>query len=332
MERLETLVASRTVKMVARDYDVLTPLLNGDVQPEGIELRIDRAASIGAFREEETFQAGEMSFSQYVRRLDAGDDDIIGLPVFLMRGFRQRCFFTRRGSGLSSFQELRGKRVGTNGWPDSGNTWSRSLLRAEGVGIDEIDWFVGPIDGVTDQALGHRFSTDGLPGNVQAAPEGKSLVGMVAAGELDAMMVPWPPRNFYEPDSPVVRLLPDYQRAEEEYARRVGFCPTHHILGVRASVLEEDPWIAGSLFRAFEEARKLTEERRWVLTDASPWLLPDLERTAEILGRDWQANGVSGNEAVIETFCAELHAQGITGQRIALEAVFAEFQRLTSSS
>jgi 4,5-dihydroxyphthalate decarboxylase len=155
---------------------------------------------------------------------------------------------------------------------------------------------------------------------------------MLVAGELDAMMVPWPPNNFYEPDSPVVRLLPDYQRAEEEYARRVGFCPTHHILGVRASVLEEAPWVADSLFRAFEQARVLTEERRWVLTDTSPWLLPDLERTAEILGRDWQANGIAGNEAVIDTFAGEMHAQGITGRRIALDEVFARFEGLVSAT
>ena len=325
-------MANRTIKLVTRDYDVITPLLSGDVTPEGIDLHLDRASPIGAFREEASFQAGEMSFSQYLRRLDAGESDIIGLPVFLMRGFRQRCFFTRRGSDLSTFQDLRGKRVGTNGWPDSGNTWSRSLLRAEGVGIDEVDWFVGPIDGVTDQALGHRFSTDGLPANVQAAPEGESLVGMLVAGDLDAMMVPWPPRSFYEPDSPVVRLLPDYQQAEEEYARQVGFCPTHHILGVRASVLDEAPWIAGSLFQAFEQARKLTEERRRVLADTSPWLLADLERTHEILGRDWQANGVEGNEAVIDTFCEEIHAQGITRQRIPTEAVFSDFARLASAA
>lgn len=320
---------SRTLKLVARDYDVITPLLTGDVVPEGIDLEIDRVSSIGAFRTDESFQAGEMSFSGYLRHLDSGGTEIVGLPIFLMRGFRQRCFFVRRGSEPSSFSDLRGKRIGTNGWPDSGNTWSRSLLRAEGVDIEEIEWVVGPIDGVVDETFGHRVSSAGLPAHAQVAPDGETLVGMLVAGALDALMMPWPPQSFYQPDSPVVRLLPDYRQEEEEYARRVGFCPTHHILGVRATVLEEDPWIAASLFRAFEEARKLSEQRRLVLADTSPWLPADLERAVEILGPDWQANGVDGNEAVIDAFCEEMHAQGITQQRITKEAAFERFTSLS---
>jgi 4,5-dihydroxyphthalate decarboxylase len=325
-------MADRTIRLIARDYDVITPLLSGDVGPEGVDLEIDRATPIGAFRDDASFQAGEMSFSQYLRRLDAGDTEIVGLPVFLMRGFRQRCFFVRRGSELSSFQDLHSRRIGTNGWPDSGNTWSRALLRAEGVPIEEIEWVVGPIDGMVDEAFGHRVSSDGLPPHARVAPEGETLVGMLAAGALDALMMPWPPQSFYEPDAPVVRLLRDYRSAEEEYARKVGFCPTHHILGVRASVLDEDPWVAGSLFQAFEQARTLAEQRRLVLADTSPWLLADLERAAEILGPDWQANGVAGNEAVIDAFCEEMHAQGITRQRIKLAEVFARFETLTSHS
>lgn len=325
-------MAGRTINFVTRDYDVVMPLLAGDVVPDGIDLRLDRSTPIGAFRTDESFQAGEMSFSQYLRRLDAGDRDIIGLPIFLMRGFRQRCFFVRRGSDLDSFQDLKSKRIGTNGWPDSGNTWSRALLRAEGVNIDEIDWFVGPIDGVVDEAFGHRASSEDLPANVRVAPEGATLVDMLASGALDALMMPWPPQSFHEPDGQVVRLLRDYQRAEEDYARQVGFCPTHHIVGVRASVLEQDPQIAGSLFQAFEQARKLAEQRRWVLADTSPWLLADLEHTAEILGPDWQANGVAGNEPVIDAFCEEMHAQGITQQLIPTLAVFADFASLTATT
>ncbi|CAN5543733.1 hypothetical protein BH23CHL2_BH23CHL2_18050 [soil metagenome] len=323
-------MANTTIRLVTRNYDILTPLLSGDVVPDGIDLQLDRETAIGAFRTDEGFDAGEMSFSGYLRGLDAGDKSIVGLPIFIMRGFRQRCFFVKRGSDLASPRDLVGKRIGTNGWPDSGNTWSRSLLRAEGVDIAGIDWFVGPIDGVTDQTFGHQFSSAGLPDNVQPVPEGESLVGMLVAGDLDAMMVPWPPRGFYEPDAAVVRLLPDYRSAEEEYARRVGFCPGHHVIGVRASVIEEDPWIARNVFEAFEESRKLTEERRLVLADTSPWLLADLEQTTEILGPDWQISGVEPNRAMIDTFCEELHAQGITNQRIAADVVFAHFEELKS--
>lgn len=325
-------MAGTTVRLVVRNYDVITPLLTGDVVPEAIDLQFDRESSIGAFREDESLQAGEMSFSGYIRQLDSGGTDVIGLPIFIMRGFRQRCFFVKRGSDLTSASDLAGKRIGTNGWPDSGNTWSRALLRAEGVAIEEIDWYVGPIDGVTDQLFGHRFAGKGFPSYVQSVPDGANLADMVMAGELDAMMTPWPPRSMYAQDASIVRLFSNYRNVEEAYARQVGYCPGHHVIGVRASVLEEDPWIAQSLFDAFEASRKLAEERRLALTDTSPWLLPDLERTSEILGADWQVNGVAVNMPMISAFCTELYAQGIIAQPVEPERVFADFLRLTDNT
>ncbi|MGH9173583.1 MAG: nitrate ABC transporter substrate-binding protein, partial [Vicinamibacterales bacterium] len=99
-----------SIRLVTRNYDQVMPLVSGDVLPEGIALTLDRATPIGNFLTDDGFQAGEMSFSQYLRRLAAGDREIVGVPVFLMRGFRQRCFFVRRGSHLQSLADLEGKR------------------------------------------------------------------------------------------------------------------------------------------------------------------------------------------------------------------------------
>jgi len=44
------------------------------------------------------------------------------------------------------------------------------------------------------------------------------------------------------------------------------------------------------------------------------------------VGPDWQTNGVADNEAVIDAFCAEMHAQGITCRRIATQLVFSRFR------
>jgi hypothetical protein len=58
----------------------------------------------------------------------------------------------------------------------------------------------------------------------------------------------------------------------------------------------------------------------------------DLERTAEILGPDWQANGIAGNQTVIDAFCEEMHAQGITRRRIPTPDVFARFEELMAAT
>lgn len=319
-----------SIRLVTRNYDQIVPIIGGDVVPTDIELTLDRASPIRRFREDASFQAGEMSFSQYIRGLAAGSEEIVGLPIFLMRAFRHRCFFTRRDDPIRSLKDLQGKRIGTNGWPDSGNTWSRSLLRNEGVRLDQINWWVGTIDGLTDETIGHSFAAADLPAGVHAVEPGQTLETMLLDGDLDAMMVPWPPKRFHESAGPIVRLLPDYRQAEQTYARQVGFYPAHHILGVRSDVLRRHPWIAKCLFEAFEQSRQLIEEQRWILADTSPWLLDDLEQTAEILGPNWQSHGLDSNQSMIRSFCEEIHAQGIIGTPLAPESVFADFKRLMS--
>jgi 4,5-dihydroxyphthalate decarboxylase len=324
-------MANVSLKLVMRNYDQITPILAGDITPEKIDLTIDRVTPMASFREDASFQAGESSFSGYVRGLAEGDTSIVGLPIFVMRGFRQHCFFVRRDSGMTKLTDLAGKRIGTNGWPDSGNTWSRSLLRREGVSLESINWSVGTIDGVTDQMFGHRVSAPNLPSNVQLAPEGTTLQDMLLGDDLDAMMVPWPPKAFYEENGPVVRLLPDYRGAEQQYAREVGFYPAHHLIGVRAEFAEERPEAVLDLYNTFDASRKLAEQRRWALADVSPWLLSELEEVTAILGSDWQAYGVAPNRPMVATFCDELHAQGLMANRVDPDSVFAAFERIAGA-
>ena len=130
------------INMVTRSYDHLMALACGDVAVEGVDLNFDRKTDMSQFMADPSFHAGERSFSQYLIRSSQGEREFVGLPVFVMRGFRHRCFFVRRGSELRALKDLAGKRVGTNGWPDTGNTWSRAVLREQGVRIDQIDWWL----------------------------------------------------------------------------------------------------------------------------------------------------------------------------------------------
>jgi 4,5-dihydroxyphthalate decarboxylase len=312
------------MRMITRNYYQMEPLANGVVTPEGIDLTIDRSVPMGVFLDDEGVPAGEMSFAQYVRRHVAGNDEVVGLPVFAMRGFRQRCFFTRRTSGLSSFEDLAGRRVGTNGWPDSGNTWSRSLVRRAGLQLDQVSWSVGPIDDPT----GKRPAAGDLPDGVNALVDDQTLVGLLLAGELDAIMIPWPPKVFYDPDSPIVRLLPDFRAAEMDYARAMGFYPGLHIVAVRSAYLEQQPSVARSLFDAFEAAWRWAEDQLWSWTDSTPWLLDDLEQIRAVVGPDWQAHGIEPNRKMIETFCAELAAQKVIERPVTVDELFADFARL----
>lgn len=319
------------LNIVVRDYDHVGPLAKGDLLPASIDLTLDRRTAIASFLTDPSFQGGEMSFSKYLIGLSNGDDSYVGLPLFVMRAFRHRCFFVHRDSGLRTFNDLAGKRVGTNGWPDTGNTWSRAAMRAEGVDLGSISWWVGTIDQTTEQAFGHAASPV-VPDGVQLVPQGRTLGDMLSARDLDAMMVPWPPTTFYEPDSPIVRLFPDFPAEEAAYYQRVGYYPGHHLIALRREVVDAHPWVVGRLFDAFEQSRLASQEKRLQLTDVTPWSLADLETTVQTFGRDWQPNGVAANRQMVADFCEEQFAQGLVSSRVNPDDVFAAFERAGAES
>lgn len=317
------------INIVTKNYDHLAPLACGDVVAEGIDLNLDRKTNMIQLLHDPSFHAGEASFSQYLIRLSRGERGFVGMPVFPTRNFRHRCFFVLRGSGLQDFKDLEGKRIGTNGWPDTGNTWSRAALREQGVRIDRIEWRVGPIDDPSYDSFGNRPKLT-FPPNVRPTVPGQTIRDMLLEGELDALMCPRPPQGFYDADSQIVRLIPDYRQAEQDYARRVGFTPAHHIITIRREVFERDPWVVHSLYQAFEQSKVQWQASRRQLADTSPWLLADLEQATRLFGHDWQPYGVEPNRRMIQTLCDEELAQGLIAEPLDASTVFAEFEQAMS--
>src|SRR5687768_16135573 len=120
-----------TVTLVIKDYDHLAPLSAGDVVAEDLDLRLDRdtPGALDRTLDDPSVHVGELSFARHLARLSQDDHSFVGIPIFPTRAFRQRCFFVRRDSDLCALKDLAGKRIGTNEWPATGNTWSRALLR-----------------------------------------------------------------------------------------------------------------------------------------------------------------------------------------------------------
>jgi hypothetical protein len=144
---------ARPIALLMKDYDYLAPLACGDVTAEGLALKLtrDTPGALDRTLNDPSVQASELSFSRHVHRLAAGDRSFVGIPFFAYRAFRHRCFFIRRDDGPRDFADLAGKRIGTNEWPASGNTWSRALIREAGVKIEEIHWWVGSVDGAASK-------------------------------------------------------------------------------------------------------------------------------------------------------------------------------------
>lgn len=312
------------IKMVSYNWDHLQPLAAGDVKPEGIDLSMERGR-LTRLSADPTVDLVESSLSHYLIGLSNGEREMVGLPVFLMRSFRHRCFLVRRDSPLQSFADLVGKRIGTDGWANTGNTWSRAAMREQGVDPATCHWFVGlPEAG----AAFMRRPSNTYPDYVTDAPEDKTLVELLLSGDLDALMIPFPPKDFFTPGSPIIHLFRDYRTAEREYFARVGYCPGVHVAALRRSVFERDPAIALRLYDAFEASKTRWREDRRQLADTTPWVLMELEETANLLGEDWQPYGVEPNRTMLKTFCEEQLAQGLVTTPLDPDSAFADFQAL----
>jgi 4,5-dihydroxyphthalate decarboxylase len=323
-------MANVQLKMIAYHHDHLYPLVCGDVVPEGITIQFDRAAPLAALYDDPSYDAGETSLGLYMLRTSQGYRDFVGLPVFPMRQFRHRCFLVKRGSPLldADLKALEGKRVGMDGWPNSGNTWTRVMLREAGVDIWKIDWVIAPVDGPAPPPRTDVPPLD-VPSNVSMGPTGKSLVDLTLSGELDALVTAFLPRGFYEADSPLVHMVSDYHAAERAYLKRVGYCPAHHLLTVRREVVERNSWITKSLVNAFEQSKQAWRANRRKLQDSSPWVLEDLEEAARLFeGGEWNPYGLEPNLKMLTDFCQDQYAQRLVKAPVDPKVAFADFTQM----
>jgi 4,5-dihydroxyphthalate decarboxylase len=318
------------LKLAGYPWDFITPLLTGDVVPEGIDLTYDTHHGLGPVTDDPTCAGGEASLGKFMIDTSQGDRSYVGLPIFPMFAFRHRCFLVKRGTTIPDLKALEGKRVGMDGWPNSGNAWTRVTLRQAGVDIWKIDWVIAPIEGVPD--AGHGRVAPGSPSNVSAGPAGKSLVDLLLAGEIDVMVAAFMPAGFFTPDSPIVPMISDYRAAERAYYQEHGYIPAHHLIKLHREVVERDPWIAGSLMTAFTASKRLWVERRRHLADTTPWLLQDLVDTALTFGDDWQPYGLEPNLKMLTDFCQDQYAQKLVSAPVDPVAAFADYTRMTNGA
>ena len=321
-------VATLPLTLATRDYDFVTPLATGDVTAEGIDLTLVRSFdALQRVTADPDVHGGEASFSRYVQRLAAGDRSLVGLPLFVMREFRHRNFYVRRDSRLGTIAELAGRRVGMDAWPNSGNTWSRALMREEGVSGERVRWVVGRV-----HARDAPPPSDALPPGVELSP--RPLCELLLSGELDVLIWAWTPDGFYDPAGPFRRLFEDYRAAEQAHYRRTRLFPAHHLVVLKRDVVDRHPGAVSAVYAAFEAARARAAANRWQLHESSPWLLEDLEAQARVMGRGFDPYGVrsADNRHMVARFCEEQHAQGLIPRPLDPDSVFAEFEALAPSA
>ncbi|WP_319520713.1 nitrate ABC transporter substrate-binding protein [uncultured Martelella sp.] len=312
------------LRIALRDWDYITPLILKDVRSDRVSLEIERVGTlIGDLGKSETFDAAEQSFSRYTQIIHDGRDDIVGIPAFIMRGFRHRCIITTRKSPLKSLADLKGKNIGVTGWRDSGNSWTRAALRREGVEIEDARWFAGRL--TAEHPITDRLDGFGRPGLIEACPDERPMTELLEDGFLDAVFTPFMPSGFFEGTSPFRQVVEDFVAAETRYFRDVGYVPGMHLIAVKADIIDANPWLPEELSRMIEESGRMWTAKRRKYADTTPFMLDELRRSAMALPDDWQENGLAANRTMIADFARELYEQKILPRLLSPEDLFPRF-------
>jgi 4,5-dihydroxyphthalate decarboxylase len=315
------------ITVASGEYDRIRPIKDGAVRIEGCVIDYHVVEPNQLFvrnLKSQEFDVSEMSFSTYITLVEQGLAHYTAIPVFLSRAFRHSAIFVRADRGIASPADLKGKRVGTPEYFTTMLVWMRGLLSDEyGIRPSDLRWRLGGLE----QPARDTAKVEAPAGvEVEPIPSGKTLSGMLADGELDAVFSARPPSCFGPPAQGVVRLFPDYRAAEQAYYRKAGVYPLMHAVGIRNSLLERHPWMAAHVYNAYAKAKEKAVndfERLSALAVTLPWIEAEYRATQAVLGDDIWPYGIAANRTAIDTLCRYLHEQEFTRRRMRVEELFA---------
>jgi 4,5-dihydroxyphthalate decarboxylase len=308
-------------------YDRMMPLVQGEVRIDAVDpqfMLLEPEEIFFRAMRHEAFDICELSLSSYSLRVARGDSPYVAVPVFPSRAFRHTCIVVRTDRGIRSPADLRGKRIGMPEYQLTANVWARAILEEEyGVHQRDITWVRG---GYETPGRVEKLSVTLPEGvRVESAPEGKTISGMLADGELDGVMGPRAPSCFERGDPNIRWLLEDPTAEAIAWYRKTRIFPVMHVLGIRRSLVEAHPWLVGAVAKAFEKSKRVALEK---LTDTSatkvtlPFVEENLRRARQLMGEDFFSYGLAPNRHVFEYFLRHHHAQGLSSRLLTPEELF----------
>ena len=305
-------------------------LKDGSVAIQGVEPDYVKVEpQIAAFRRmvrDVEFDACELASTTYFIAKAYGAP-FTALPIPLLRRFHHSGIVCREDAGIKTPKDLEGKKVGVRAYSVTTGVWTRCILADEyGLDTSKVTWVVDDEEHVPQLKL---------PPNVVHVPEGKSLVSMMASGEIQAGFTAragigrsGPPKAGWEGSTePVCEvyhdLIENTKELEAAWFQRTGVYPMHGVLVVKDQILKDYPWLAKSLFNAFTEAknRYLVRLRSEESNSAADKKYRDL---IKVVGDDPLPYGLAANRPTIEKLIDYALQQGLMPRRLSIDELFVD--------
>jgi 4,5-dihydroxyphthalate decarboxylase len=301
------------LKTVTRTQGNNQALKDGSVRPKTFEFDFEELDPlIAAFRRMVRgleFDICEMAITTYICARAHGKR-MTAVPVFLVRAFHHGAILVNTKAGIRTPKDLEGKRVGVNrGYTVTTGVWARGVLQEEyGVDLSKITWVLSGDEHVAEYIP---------PSNVVPIEKGKKMADMLVSGELVAAI-------GVEVDHPDVKpLIPNALEAGLAALKSRGHYPINHTIVIKDDLIAAHPELAGDVFNAFAQSKRLYLERLKSGAIEKPTEVDKVHaRVAEVIG-DPLPYGIAPNRRVIETLIGHALAQGIITKPVSVEDLFA---------
>jgi 4,5-dihydroxyphthalate decarboxylase len=300
-------------------YDRSQPLIDGRIRARDIDLEIhvnsdDRSRQRDG--REGKFDIAEFFTGIYMADLERRTLGLTAIPIFVKRMFRHSYIYINKRAGINSPKDLNGRRVGLQTWFTTTALWARGILEDEyGVDLRSITWVAN-----WAEKVGGWQPPPWL--KLEIAPPGARLHDLLIAGHIDAGITTetWAP--FGDPD--IDFLLPNYAEEERNYFKKTGFFPIQHTLLIKTAVLEKHPWVAMSMFDAWQEAKQecYRELERQRVHMTALWFRSLWEEERAAAGADPYAWGFHKTRAEVDKMLDYTFRQGLVSRRFKPEDMF----------
>jgi 4,5-dihydroxyphthalate decarboxylase len=226
------------LSIALKSYPHTRPLISGELADPALALAFQEVEPIhrafAPMARRQAYDVSEMAIVTYLQAKAYGKPVAL-LPAVVAARFQQGCIIHDARRGKLDLGDLAGKRIGVRAYTQTTGMWVRAILdETYGVPLDQVNWITiegAHLEEYRDPPFVRRV-------------EGKSLLGMLREGEIDAAIL-----GNDLPDEPGLEpLIPDAAAADRAWYALHRYVPINHVVVVRQALLEERPQAVRALY------------------------------------------------------------------------------------
>jgi 4,5-dihydroxyphthalate decarboxylase len=238
-----------TLRTLLADYPYHRPLKDGRVSSPRLAFDFAGVAAVHtAFKRvvrEAEFDVAELALVTYLQAKAHGKPLVLAPMVLFNQPYPQHAAILCHAKRPLRPQDLAGRRIGVRTSSVTTVMWVRGILQnAYALDPDRVEWITFEDSHVAETVE---------PAYVHRAPPGKELMQMLFDGELDAA-VALGPNDLKDPR--VLPVIPDVNAAAARWHAEHGFVPVNHMLVVKETLSQREPWAVREVFRLLIESRR----------------------------------------------------------------------------